>query len=64
MSKRENEGGISNEKSKELKKERSVNEAKIKIVNKIIEQIKEVLEDPAEEKDSTERFRRHHQGHI
>ena len=64
MSKRENEGGISNEKSKELKKERSVNEAKIKIVNKVIEQIKEVLEDPAEEKDSTERFRRYHQGHI
>ena len=64
MFKRENIGGISNEKSKELKKERSVNETKIKIVNKIIEQIKEVLEYPAEKKDSTERFRRHHQGHI
>ena len=34
MCKRANEGEISGEKNKKLKKERSVNEAKIEIVNK------------------------------
>ena len=40
MSKRANEGEISREKNKKLKKERSVDEAKTETVNKIIEQIK------------------------
>ena len=53
MSKRANEGEISREKNKKLKKERSVDEAKTETVNKIIEQIK-VLEDPVEDEDSTD----------
>ena len=36
MSKRANEGEISSEKNKKLKKERSVDEAKTEIVNKIM----------------------------
>ena len=54
MCKRANEGEISGEKNKKLKKERSVNEAKIEIVNKIIKQIKKVLEDPVKDKDPTD----------
>ena len=54
MCKRANEGEISGEKNKKLKKERSVDEAKIEIVNKIIKQIKKVLEDPVEDKDPTD----------
>ena len=55
MSKRTNEGEISSKnKNKRLKKERSVSMAKTEIVNKIIEQIKEVLEDSVENKDSTD----------
>ena len=57
MSKREHDGETSNTKSKRLKKGLSVDEAKTKIVNQIIQQIKEVLEDPAEEKDSTNDLR-------
>ena len=53
MSKRANEGEISREKNKKLKKERSVDETKTETVNKIIEQIK-VLEDPVEDEDSTD----------
>ena len=34
----------------------SIEKAKTEIVNQIIEQIKEVLEDPVEEKDSTDRL--------
>ena len=51
MSERTNEGEISSKKNKKPKKERSVNEAKTEIVNIIIEQIKEVQEDPVEDKD-------------
>ena len=40
--------------NKRLKKERSVSMAKTEIVNKIIEQIKEVLKDSVENKDSTD----------
>ena len=52
MSKRANEKEISSAKNKKLKMETSVDEAKTEIVNKFTEQIKEVLEDPAEDKDS------------
>ena len=51
------EGGICDTKSKRLNKELSVDKAKTEIVNKIIEQIKEVLEDPVKEKDSTSDLR-------
>ena len=51
------EGGICDTKSKRLNKELSVDKAKTEIVNKIIEQIKEVLEDPVKEKDSTNDLR-------
>ena len=54
MSKKANEVELSNAKSKKLKKERSVDEATPKTVNKIIEQIRECLEDPVENKDSTD----------
>ena len=54
MSERTNEGEISSKKNKKPKKERSVNEAKTEIVNIIIEQIKEVQEDPVEDKDPTD----------
>ena len=53
MSKRANEEEISNTKTKKLKKERSVDESKIEIINVIIAQIKEILEDPIREKDYT-----------
>ena len=51
------EGGICDTKSKRLNKELSVDKAKTEIVNKIIEQIKEVLEGPVKEKDSTNDLR-------
>ena len=51
------EGGICDTKSKRRNKELSVDKAKTEIVNKIIEQIKEVLEDPVKEKDSTNDLR-------
>ena len=51
------EGGICDTKSKRLNKELSVDKAKTEIVNKIIEQIKEVLEDPVKEKDFTNDLR-------
>ena len=54
MSKRANEEEISNTKTKKLKKERSVDESKIEIINVIIAQIKEILEDPIREKDYTD----------
>ena len=57
MSKRVNKEHTTSTKSKKLKKERSVGEAKTKIVNQIIEQIKEILEDPIEEVDSTDGFK-------
>ena len=53
MHKRVNEQNITGTESKKLKKERSVDEAKTEIVNTIIDQIKEILEDPIENKDST-----------
>ena len=49
--------------NKRLKKERSVSVAKTEIVNKIIEQIKEVLED-CRKQGLYRWFRRHYQGHI
>lgn len=54
MSKRTGEQDTTNSKSKKRKKERPVNEAKTEIVSKMIEQIKEILEDPLEEKDYTD----------
>ena len=57
MSKMLNKEHTTSTKSKNLKKERSVGEAKTKIVNQIIEQIKETLEDPIEEVDSTDGFK-------
>ena len=57
MSKRVNKEHTTSTKSKKLKKERSVGEAKTKIVNQIIKQIKEILEDPIEEVDSTDGFK-------
>ena len=54
MSKRANEEEISNTKTKKLKKEKSVDESKIEIINVIIAQIKEILEDPIREKDYTD----------
>ena len=57
MPKGMHEGGICDTKSKRLNKELSVDKAKTEIVNKIIEQIKEVLEDPVKEKDSTNDLR-------
>ena len=44
---------MSNKNTKRLKKERSVDEAKTKIVNQIIEQIKEILKDPIEKGECT-----------
>ena len=43
MSKRAGEQETTNSKSKKLKKERSVDEAKTEIVSKIIEQINQIL---------------------
>ena len=57
MPKGMHEGGICDTKSKRLNKELSVDKAKTEIVNKIIEQIKEVLEGPVKEKDSTNDLR-------
>ena len=54
MSIRANEGETSSKKNKKLKQERSVIRAKTEIVNKIIEQITEVLEGLVEDKDSTD----------
>ena len=54
MSKRQGEEQISNKNTKRIKMERSVDEAKIKIVNQIIEQIKGILEDPIEEGNATD----------
>ena len=54
MSIRANEGETSSKKNKKLKQERSVIKAKTEIVNKIIEQITEVLEGLVEDKDSTD----------
>ena len=53
MSIRANEGETSSKKNKKLKQERSVIKAKREIVNKIIEQITEVLKGPVEDKDPT-----------
>ena len=47
-------GKRSSEKNKRLKQEKSVYEAKAELVNKTIEQIKEVLKDPVKNKDSTD----------
>ena len=53
MPKRVSEQNITGTESKNLKKERFVDEAKTEIVNTIIDQIKEILEDPIENKGST-----------
>ena len=54
MSKRVNEQNVTDTESKKLKKEKSVDEAKTEIVNTIIDQVKEILEDPIENQDSTD----------
>ena len=54
MSKRVNKQNIADKESKKLKKERSADEAKTQMVNTITDQIKEILEDPIENKDSTD----------
>ena len=54
VSTRVNSEKITDTKSKKLKKERSVDKAKTEIVNTIIEQIKDILEDSTENKDSTD----------
>ena len=54
MSKRINEQNVTDTESKKLKKEKSVDEAKTEIVNTIIDQVKEILEDPIENQDSTD----------
>ena len=56
MSKRQDEEQISNNNTKRLKKERSVDEAKTEIVTQVTEQVKEILEDPIEEGDATDRL--------
>ena len=48
-----NKQNIRHTEIKKLKKERPVDEAKTEIVNTIIDQIKETLENPIEDKDST-----------
>ena len=53
MPKRVSEQNITGTESKNLKKERFVDEAKTEVVNTIIDQIKEILEDPIENKGST-----------
>ena len=54
MSKRERQQDISATKSKKLKKERSVDEAKIEIINDLLDKIKEEQENKKENKDSTD----------
>ena len=56
MSKRQDEEQISNNNTKRLKNERSVDEAKTEIVTQVTEQVKEILEDPIEEGDATDRL--------
>ena len=56
MSKRQDEEQISNNNTKRLKKERSVDEAKTEIVTQVTEQVKEISEDPIEEGDATDRL--------
>ena len=56
MSKRQDEEQISNNNTKRLKKESSVDEAKTEIVTQVTEQVKEILEDPIEEGDATDRL--------
>ena len=46
-----------------LKKERSVDKAKTEILNKIIEQIRDIIKTSKKMKNSTEGFR-HHQRNI
>ena len=54
MSKRVNEQNVTDPESKKLTKEKSVDKAKTEIVNTIIDQVKEILEDPIENQDSTD----------
>ena len=56
MSKRQDEEQISKNNTKRLKNERSVDEAKTEIVTQVTEQVKEILEDPIEEGDATDRL--------
>ena len=57
MSKGQGEEQISNKNTKSLTMERSFDEAKTKIVNQIIEQIKGILEDPVDEGNATDGFK-------
>ena len=54
MSKRASEKNTGETKNKKLKKELTVDEAKIEIVNKIIIEINELLDDQAQAGDSTD----------
>ena len=54
MSKRASEKNIGETKNKKLKKELTVDEAKIEIVNKIIIEINELLDDQTQGGDSTD----------
>ena len=56
MSKRQDEEQISNNNTKRLKKESSVDETKTEIVTQVAEQVKEILEDPIEEGDAADRL--------
>ena len=56
MSKRANEEEISSKKTKSSRRKGLSNEAKTKIVNKTIEQIKEVFKDPVKNKGYTDSF--------
>ena len=53
MSKRASEKNIGETKNKKLKKELTVDEAKAEIVNKIIDEIKDLLDDQTQDGDST-----------
>ena len=63
MLKREQDQNKTNVRSKMLKKERSVDKAKTEILNKIIEQIRDIIKTSKKMKTSTEGFR-HHQRNI
>ena len=54
MSKRASEKNIGETKNKKLKKELTIDEAKTEIVNKIINEIKNLLDDQTQSGDSTD----------
>ena len=54
MSKRASEKNLGETKNKKLKKELTIDEAKTEIVNKIIDEIKDLLDDQTQGGDSTD----------